>query len=629
MPSHPLEYVPRAPVDGLSNGPPEDTFVSHAVVPGRRITQRVLLLGATGTEPAYLEAKAALDRIGVPYRPLIASTEPLTAALLGDNLLNCAFSGVIVSTSGLGYTGPAGWQSALTTAQWQILDAFEAACGAREVTWYGYPGADYGLVAGAAFDSTASVDGRLTTAGVAFFKRVKSTALVPYRSSYGYRATIADPATTVSLVEAVDGGVLMATHTTADGREMLISTVDSSPYLTHALLLEYDMISWVNRGLFVGKKRAYLSAQIDDLFIADDLWVVGVGDLNTTELRIKGTDLTSFVAWQTARQTSLPAGSSFFTTVAFNAVGTLASEYPDATLLAIARSATGAKLTWLNHTWDHENMDAMTRALAGSEVATNCSLGRSLRLNGLNCAELVTPDMSGLINLNAVRGMLDAGVRYVVSDTSHTAALFPTNPGDNPSFNVGRVNSLDARLYHVPRHPTSIFYDVNNSATETDEYNKIYHAYYGRDLAYSEVLDKDSAFGLFYMLQGDIDPLMFHQTNMASFATGGVAHTLYGDWIDAVLTKYLALTAAPVLTLREADLGFAMQARGALNGCGVTATKVVAATTSSLELKTVGACTVPVTGLSNTSFGTVETYAGDPMTSVVMTANGVKTIPIP
>ena len=624
MPSAQLEYVPRA--SDVPRGP----FVSRVIVPGRRVAQRVLLLGATGTEPAYLEAQAALDRIGAPYRALIASTEPLTATILGDAVAACNFSGVIVATSGLGYNGPGGvWQSALTTAQWLLLDDFERACNARELTWYGYPSADFGLSAGAAFDSTVAVDGRLTAAGAATLSRVKASALVPYRTVYGYRGAIADPATTTSLIEAVDGGVLLAQRTLADGRELMISTVDSNPYLTHALLLEYDMIRWVNRGLFVGKKRAYLTPQIDDLFIADTIWIVGVGDPETTEMRITGVDYAAFIGWQSARQASLPAGSSFKTALAYNGVGTSLAEYPDPTLLSSVR-ANGARVNLINHTWDHENLDALTRAATLSEVQRNLRLGPTLALPYvMNAAELVTPDMSGLTNSQAVLGMLDAGVRYVVSDTSHTAALFPANPGDNPAFNVGRYNAIDARLYQIPRHPTSIFYDTGTPATQTDEYNFLYRSYYGRDLAYAEVLDKDSAFGLFYLLQGDIDPLMFHQTNLTKFTSGGANHTLYGDWVDAVVAKYLALTAAPVITLKESELGGAMQARGALNACGVTATKIEAATSATLELKSTGSCVVPITGLASPSAGSVETYAGAPTTSIPMTANGVKTIALP
>jgi hypothetical protein len=276
-------------------------------------------------------------------------------------------------------------------------------------------------------------------------------------------------------------------------------------------------------------------------------------------------------------------------------------------------------------------MDSLTRAEAASEVSRNCTRARNLLLNGFNCRELVTPDVSGLANLQALRGMYDAGVRYVVSNTSITEQLQPGQPGTNLSFNVGRFNPIDPRIYQVPRHPTSIFYDVRSPATETDEYNSIYRSYYGRDLTYPEIIDADSAFGLFYLLQGDLDPLMFHQANIARYtATNGQVRSLYADWIDAVVGKFLSLTTVPVLTLRMRDLGEAMKARGRLNACGVTATILEnGISTPILELRSTGACVVPITGVSAASSGNVETYAGEPTTSVTMTAGNVRLIPVP
>lgn len=627
MSSESIAYVPHHP-QVLAR----DTSGAYPAVSGnRRITQRVLLLGATGGEPAFLAARDALDRVGIPYRSLNASQEEVTAAMLSDGISTCHFSGVIVATSGLAYfdSTSGSWQSALTLEEWQRLSIFERACSAREIVWYAWPSADLGLVAGPAFDSSAAVNGRLTTSGQSFFRRVKPTAQVPYRLVYGYRASIVDPTTTRSLIEAEDGGVLMAVHVTPDGRETLVSTVDASPYVTSSLVLEYDMLRWLNRDLFVGKKRAYLAPQIDDIFLDNDMWVIGQGNQGTTQFRIRGTDLTAFVAWQTQRQATLPAGSSFTTDMAFNGFGTQTSEYPDTTLLLAARQA-GNRLVWLSHTWDHENMDAMTRSQASTEVVRNCNRGRNLLFNAFRCSELVTPDMSGLGNLNALRGMYDGGVRYIVSDTSITEQIRPGQPGTNPSFNVGRNNPLEPRIYHIPRHPTSIFYDVATPGTETDEYNTMYRSYYGRDLTYSEVLDKDSAFGLFYLLQGDLDPLMFHQANLAQYvADNGQQRSLYADWIDTVLGKYLALSNAPVLTLRMNELGAAMKARASLNACGVSATIIETGTaTANLELRSAGACVIPVTGLSATTYGSVENYAGEPTTSVTMTVGSVRTIPV-
>ncbi len=237
--------------------------------------------------------------------------------------------------------------------------------------------------------------------------------------------------------------------------------------------------------------------------------------------------------------------------------------------------------------------------------------------------------MSGLGNADAILGMLDAGVKFVVSDTSITAALRPSNPGSNPSFNVGRPNPINARLYQVPRHPTSIFYDVSTPETETDEYNNIYRTHFGRDLTYTEILDTDSEFGLFYLLQGDVDPLMFHQANLRRYNPGvSPARSLYGDWADAVFTKYLAYFDAPIITLRQNTIGSEMQARAKFDACGLTATIVEAATSRSLELSATAGCTIPVTGLSSSLYGSVQTYGGDPTTSVVVGPGQVRSIPL-
>jgi hypothetical protein len=621
-----MRAAPRA-----STGAPASGVVSGLVPGNRRIVQRVLLLGATGAEPAYLHARSALDRIGVPYTSLIAADEDLTASMLTDNATTCYYSAVIIATSSLGYRDPATgtWQSALTQPEWQTLADFEAACSAREVTWYGWPGSEFGLAPVAPFDATTAVDGRLTASGRAVFEHVRGDARVPIRQSYGYRAVIDDPASTRSLIETFDGSVLVALHTAPDGREALVSMVDSSPYLAHGLLLEYDLIRWVTRDLFVGKKRAYLSPQIDDLFIADDLWIIGQGDTGGSQLRITGADLTALATWQADRIAKLPAGSTFATSLAYNGAGTVAADYPDTSLVAAAVGGAGRAMLWVSHTWDHENMDAMSFTAAREEVTRNCRVGRSLRLRGLDCTELVTPDMSGLANPAAVAGMLAAGVTNVVSDTSHTAASFPNSPGDNPSSNVGRPNLIDPRLYQIPRHPTSIFYNTVDPATQTDEYNVLYRSYYGRELTYREMLDKDSALGLLYLLQGDIDPLMFHQPNLVRFTNDrGETRSLYADWIDTVLDKFLALSNVPVLTLTQAATARAMQARDALNRCGVVATKVESAKATTLELLTFGACTVPVTGLRAPAAGAVEIYAGQPTTSIAMPARGIRTIPL-
>lgn len=637
FPSRPLPSLRHGSLSGFAGSPLRISTMQMATPGMRRIELKLLLLTATGDEPSYLAARSALDRIGVPYDVLIATTTDLISNLLSNGVDDCYYRGIVISVGGLPYfdTGTQQWISALSENEWTILADYERACSARELVWYGLPSADFGLALASSFTSSDQVAARITASSAGVFPYVPSSAMIPIRDAFGYKATVTDPATTTALIESDDHGVLVASHVAPDGREVMLVTMDSNPNLVHSLVLEYGLVSWVSRGLFMGKKRAYLSPQIDDIFIDDDMWNTtthrNAPDLDGEHpFRITGSDFTALVSWQSGFRAALPAGSRYITAMAFNGIGTLRSVYPDQTPVTAARSA-GANLTWLSHTWDHENMDAMTSTAAQSEVARNCQLAQTYRLNGFSCADLVTPDMSGLTNAAALQGMENAGARNLSSDTSITdevAAQRGTVPGTNPSFNVGRVNAQNAHMYQVPRHPTNIFYDVATRAAEVDEYNTIYRSYWGRDLAYDEIIDVEASFGLHYLLTGDIDPLMFHQTNLGGEVVAGAHHSLFGDWIAASAARFTALVAFPIVSLTQRDTAGAMAARGALNACGVAATYVEAGAAANLELHTGGACVVPITGLSS-SAGAVEIYAGVPTTSVTMTAGSTKVIALP
>jgi len=612
-------------LDYKLHSPIERSNVRALISGPRRINQKVLLLTADDAQPSYLAARDALVRMGVPFQALNATAQEVTDALLTDSQSTCNFSAVLFATSGLGYNDPnVGWTSALSVDEWSRIASFEVACSAREAVWYAWPSPDLGLTFVGSFDWSQTVPAVIANPG--FFNRVPADAQLSYQNAAGYRAAPVDATTTPILTDG-DGNVLVATHTRPDGSEVLVSTVDSNPYLAHALALEFDMVRWLTRGLFVGKKRTYLSAQIDDLFLSNDMWRLDLHanpEDDTHTFRISGADLTKAAAWQTAMQSRLPAGSSFYTTMAYNGVGTTSSYSTDKTL-ANAAKALGAKFHWMSHTWDHENMDVMTRGKARTEVNQNCSKGQNMNLFGLACDELVTPDMSGLATLTAVRGMLDAGVRSVVSDTSHAASdpRFASNPGDNPSFNVGRVSTLDSRLYQIPRHPTNVFYDVKDPTDLVDSYNVRFPG----DKSYPEILDLNSSYPLLYLLQGDVDPLMFHQANLASYDAAG--HSLYGDFVEAVMAKYLSISKAPVITLSQRAIGEAMKQRAQLETCNARAVIVESSGTRSLEVSSTAACTIPVTGVSNATLGKVESYAGDATTSITMPAGGgTVTIPL-
>ena len=116
---------------------------------------------------------------------------------------------------------------------------------------------------------------------------------------------------------------------TPGGWENLAITADSNPELTHTLLMGYGVVNWVTKGVFLGERKIYMTAQPDDVFIPDDLWDPvtkttpndGAAVSNPAfRYRNTGADYTSLVAWQTALQAN-PKMAAFRLEMPFNGVG--------------------------------------------------------------------------------------------------------------------------------------------------------------------------------------------------------------------------------------------------------------------------------------------------------------------
>lgn len=612
--------LPRSALLPRLSPPARSARVAAAASP-RATAARLLLVTAEEETPSYQAARAALQRIGVPHEVLIARDAELADDLLYEADGACRFAGLILADGTVAYDDGGEWVSAFSDAEWARLASFQIACAAREVIWYGYPELDVGLVETGTFDGETHLDGGLTADGAARFDYLRAGAAVPVDSVYGFVASVSDPATTTPLLQTAEGDVLAAIHTRDDGSEVLVVTMDSGPWSVHSQLLEFGIVSWLSRGVFLGARRIYLSPHIDDVFLASALWTDGDGQ---PRYRMTADDVGNLVAWSAGLPDRLPAGSSVVTQLAFNGVGAQPTEYPDPSLRE-ALLAAQDRFYWLDHTFTHDNMNEMGDGNAQLEVSQNCALGEEWQLNHFRCSELVTPEISGLDNPDALAGIAEAGVRIVVSDASLTEALNPDNPGSNPSPNVGRVNPFDDRIYQVPRHPTNIFFSASLPAEETGLYNQLYAEELGGERTYEGVLADETAVGLRRLLAYDVNPTMFHQANLRVFG-GDTPHTLYTDWVDRVIERYTSLVTLPVLGLDLRQVARVMQERDAFDRCGVTAT--LSADRRSLHLESTRACVVPITGIDVPDAGEVERYGGVPTTYVALSECDVREVPI-
>jgi hypothetical protein len=572
---------------------------------------KVLVLAADGNEADLPAIQQTLDYLGTPYTTYLAAQTPggLTNGKLVDpaNSAHAYYQGVILTNSYLGYApGPGLWQSALTATEWTTLYNYETVYGIRQISWYTYPtpaeGFNWTSTPGGVNTDTTPIVAPFTAAGKGIFGIYANTDTpVSIQLAYTYLATPLDSNTQPLLTDSAGNALAtIRTYKDVNGdflRESLFLTFDSNPYLVHNLTLSYGLVNWVTNGLFLGQRQISLLAQPDDVFNDNDIWTPDLACGRTTDdtgttYRMSGSDLQALINWQRAKQAQ-PTTPGFMLELPFNGVGTTdawlneegnpAGQFRPDTLTPMAK-ANQAQFMWISHTYDHENLDAISAAAATTELQKNNQIANQLGLQKYSEKTLVTPDVSGLTNPNFLQAAVNFGVRYTITDTSRAGY-------DNPSPNAGIYNPLQSSLLMIPRHPTNLYFNVTKPEQWLAEDNCLYPAgANGHVDTYQQLLDRESNMLLMYLLRSDIDPLMFHQPNLIAYDG---THSLLGELLDATFTKYNKIFNLPILSPSEEQVGQMMADRMAYNASGVKAQLVGA---NKVTLTAQKDATIPVTG---------------------------------
>jgi hypothetical protein len=575
----------------------------------------------------------------------------VTADRLWDGAVTAYYSGVMLVSGNLVYSTDsfATFPSGMTPEEWAALWTFEAAFGIRMVSAFTYPTPDYGMTYSGEGPSEDPTVATYTPAGRAALPYV--AASLPISNAWIYRAAVdaAQAATTTPILNDGAGNVLGVIKTYPDqgNRQTMALTFNSARYLTHGLVLGYGMVNWVTKGQFLGFRKAMLDPQPDDLFIEDDIWQLAatgtlppcgtnVEDPSMDVYRMTGADLLATIAWQTAKQAQ-PTSKALKLSWPFVGEGTVTGYWPNDTLTATAKANQG-KFKWINHTYDHTNLDSVTYAQASSLITRNNRVANQVMNFGTyNRRNLIQPDISGIGNYvpgttptvrneEFLRAAYATGVRNLITDTSR-APWF--NPGANGPNEGTRLTGTGYDLFGVARYPVSLYFNVSTPDQWLAEDNCLYPAGapFGHVDTYAQLLDRESNNLLRYLLQGDNRPLMFHQPNLRAYDG---THSLLGDLIDATLAKYNDLVTVPILS-PTMDQEATMQAdRMAYNDAwknGNLTASVVPNT--SITLSSSKNVVVPLTGFRVTTSGLkTENYAGQRITYVPLTADVPRTLSI-
>jgi len=576
-----------------SSAEPSATSIAEASSTGVAVNARVLLIGVGGAEPALAAMRAELDRIGTPYTLIATGTTPLAKDALADAAGTGAFNGIVMASCGPG--------APLDVATTAMLADYAARFGVRSVCLQGAADRALGLGQGASVD-TRSTPLTLTysPAGAALFGKYAVTSTLSVSGVSAAVAPVADRAATTPLLVDARGNAAAVVHRSQGGSEQLVLTFDQAAGAPHTRQLLYGLLVWVSRGVYIGEKRAYLGAQVDDLFM-------GTVTRSGSIYRMSAADLNGVAAWQ-QRVHARPGMSDLRLTFAFNG-----AEVSDSDELTRAAQTVGKDFQWVSHTFDHHRLDFADYARMTEELTRNDAVMRKYAFGPYDRACLVTPDISALGNAPVLQSAVDFGIKSIVCDGSQSNCR-----GAIP--NTGLPSPLVPALFMIPRIANNLYANVSTPAEWVDFYNAVHAARVGRSLAIDEILDAESDVLVGYLLDGNIDPWMFHQANLRAYDDG--SHALLTDLLDRTLARYAALRVLPIASPTMEETGDRMQERARRETAGVTATIHPG---QSITVRANAAARVPITGARGAG---AEVYGAFVITRVDVPAGGEVTIPL-
>ncbi|WP_432492143.1 hypothetical protein [Kineococcus auxinigenes] len=434
---------------------------------------RVLVLaGAADLEddPVTRSWLRLLERTGCPHelhRPTAA--QPLRDEDLGHPDGTGRFHAVVRTTVTAGELDP---------ASAAVLASYRRRHGVRLLRAYEFPGAGSGVV-GATGAPTDGSTARVTPAGARVFADLRGKVpLAPGCWAYLGRVEGGGPLT--PLLVTGDGAPLAGTLDTGDGLEDLLVVVNTAEDSLHGLLLARGLLAWVTRGVHLGVLRHALSCHVDDVFLAN--WTtpgVRVGETAPT-VRMRAEDVEVLTSWQRAR--------SFTLDLAHNGAGADADDPLTRALLAAA-----GEFRWINHTWDHRDLDDLDEQGLHEQVERNRRWAERAGVPA-SATALVTGAHSGLGNPALPRVLGRTGIAAVAADASRGAAPAALGPATV-----------------VPRHPTEVTTHVSTWAELLADQERRHGA---PAPSREEFLRAQAEVVLGRVLAGDPRPVFAHQSNV-------------------------------------------------------------------------------------------------------------------
>lgn len=612
--------MPTSPRKRLENLVPVDHY---------EVEFKILILSAVDdeeTDPGLKLAIETLESFWIPYEVIVLTKEGVKRddlKLVYTNSDGSAkYSGVITTEFNLSYKDKKTqtYKSALSERQWDELFRFVRQFRLRHVSLFTYPQAYVGVEEIPGRDHGGTNQVSLVKESMAgYTSGMRTDWKIGIKDVWHYPVKILpqDAQRTRPIAFFADSSVAAISHQTEDQREQLHFFFTQGKDLLLSKVMAPIWLKWLVHNLYVGKRRTYLSAQVDDVFIPTVLWSRH-GDTEHQLYRSRVDDLKGYLQFQREFLRKETHDRHFKIEMAFNGKGILDYGGLNVDPLTLFLQREAAEFSWVSHTYHHYELDHLSYGEVVNEVVQNNQAALAfLKENiGLYSTKgLVTPRISGLFNPEALEAFADQNYFYVVGDNL-VKNLAPLNNRHLPRKTTRELNGF-AGITILPRFPNDIFYNVSNPQELQGLFNHLY-GYRGNDrLGIEEILEKNAHELTHALLSLDYSMHMFHQANMRLFKYQGREESLLSLWFKRGVSEFRKYSTLPLKSLSLDEVVAAYKERVQYEQCAPKVRlKYTHHQLKEIQLKATHSCLVPVTGLESFALLTpelkkIETFGPD------------------
>ena len=237
------------------------------------------------------------------------------------------------------------------------------------------------------------------------------------------------------MLVAPDGSSLLGIHRDGDGRERMVQTFDANSGQVQGQLLRQGILAWLTRGTHLGYQRNYLSVQVDDVLLPNQSWDPERHATATDSggiLRMTADDAARTARWSRTRGIRLD--------LACNGGGSrryMCERGIDRDPLLDALLAERDAFGWINHTFEHRNLDEASSEAIEREIEQNLEWAAEHGIE-FEPQVLITGEHTGLANLaatpprgenqNLAPALSARKIRFLACDASRPYACWRLGP---------------------------------------------------------------------------------------------------------------------------------------------------------------------------------------------------------